>query len=274
MLRINALKYHGLIFSLLLSTQCYADVSRLQKAYPEFIQAVTEDMVIWRDGTTMPIYDGKDSKNQQEKLDNPSLFDHMDSVYYIPGISESIETWIPKSDPGRIRYEPLFRKMYGNTPEEVESHVITMYWMPKVFGMAYPLQVTTVNHVDQKLIHISNEMEMLVFQNPEYRSFLENPGGTFCWRVIANTNRLSPHSFGMTIDINPTTSDYWQWDLLKAGEPITETAALIYRNHVPHDIVSIFERYGFIWGGQWVHYDSMHFEYRPELFVTIPSEAM
>ncbi|MDD5211432.1 MAG: M15 family metallopeptidase, partial [Sulfuricurvum sp.] len=24
-------------------------------------------------------------------------------------------------------------------------------------------------------------------------------------------------------------------------------------------------KYGFIWGGRWYHYDTMHFEYRPEL---------
>ena len=30
-------------------------------------------------------------------------------------------------------------------------------------------------------------------------------------------------------------------------------------------IVEIFERHGFIWGGKWYHYDTMHFEYRPEL---------
>ena len=27
----------------------------------------------------------------------------------------------------------------------------------------------------------------------------------------------------------------------------------------------IFEKHGFIWGGRWYHYDTMHFEYRPEL---------
>jgi hypothetical protein len=29
--------------------------------------------------------------------------------------------------------------------------------------------------------------------------------------------------------------------------------------------VDIFERHGFIWGGKWGHFDTMHFEYRPEL---------
>jgi peptidoglycan LD-endopeptidase CwlK len=31
------------------------------------------------------------------------------------------------------------------------------------------------------------------------------------------------------------------------------------------EIVAIFEKHGFIWGGKWYHYDTMHFEYRPEL---------
>jgi hypothetical protein len=38
-----------------------------------------------------------------------------------------------------------------------------------------------------------------------------------------------------------------------------------YRNVIPHGIVDIFEKHGFIWGGKWYHYDTMHFEYRPEL---------
>ena len=33
------------------------------------------------------------------------------------------------------------------------------------------------------------------------------------------------------------------------------------------EVVEIFEKYGFIWGGKWYHYDTMHFEYRPELLV-------
>ncbi len=26
-----------------------------------------------------------------------------------------------------------------------------------------------------------------------------------------------------------------------------------------------FERHGFIWGAKWYHFDTMHFEYRPEI---------
>jgi hypothetical protein len=30
-------------------------------------------------------------------------------------------------------------------------------------------------------------------------------------------------------------------------------------------VVEIFERHGFVWGGRWSWFDTMHFEFRPEL---------
>jgi hypothetical protein len=30
-------------------------------------------------------------------------------------------------------------------------------------------------------------------------------------------------------------------------------------------VVQIFEDNGFIWGGKWHHFDTVHFEFRPEL---------
>ena len=38
-----------------------------------------------------------------------------------------------------------------------------------------------------------------------------------------------------------------------------------YRNRIPWEIVEVFEKHGFVWGGKWYHYDTMHFEYRPEI---------
>ena len=48
-------------------------------------------------------------------------------------------------------------------------------------------------------------------------------------------------------------SDYWRWS--KSG----------WHNRIQIEIARVFERHGFIWGGRWYHYDTMHFEYRPEL---------
>jgi len=48
---------------------------------------------------------------------------------------------------------------------------------------------------------------------------------------------------------------YWLWGPKGAA----------YRNRLPFGIVQIFEKHGFIWGGKWGHFDTMHFEYGPEL---------
>ena len=71
------------------------------------------------------------------------------------------------------------------------------------------------------------------------------------------------HSWGAAIDLNTAFSDYWRWSQSGGSVPI-------YHNRFPPEVVSIFERHGFIWGGRWSHFDTMHFEYRPELLDYFP----
>ena len=70
----------------------------------------------------------------------------------------------------------------------------------------------------------------------------------------------------MTIDIGVAKSDYWLWKNPGKGE----TARITYANRIPNEIVLIFEKHGFIWGGRWYHYDTMHFEFRPEILAANP----
>jgi peptidoglycan LD-endopeptidase CwlK len=239
-------------------------LERLKLCYPDHIMSADFDAIVWKDGTRMGLGRSDPFKTDSDKLNNPLLIDQLEQpLYYAGHICEE-----PQEDPGRIRYEPFFRKMYGDCPQEVEAHLEAIVWMPKIFGdNTYVLFVTRVNDVHKKIQVISDELEQLVLDNPEYISFLEKPGGTYCWRMIANTTRLSNHSFGMTLDINAKNSNYWQWDLQSESRPVTEDEKCLYRNSVPWEIVEIFEKQGFIWGGKWYHYDTMHFEYRPELII-------
>jgi hypothetical protein len=88
--------------------------------------------------------------------------------------------------------------------------------------------------------------------------YLVPSAGTYNCRPIANTNRLSVHAFGAAIDINTQFSDYWEWSKGPGGSSK-------WRNRIPGEIGEVFERHGFIWGAKWYHFDTMHFEYRPEL---------
>jgi len=54
---------------------------------------------------------------------------------------------------------------------------------------------------------------------------------------------------------------YWRWD--KKGATRTFPKEILLDPKL-NQVVDIFERNGFIWGGKWWHYDSSHFEYRPD----------
>jgi peptidoglycan L-alanyl-D-glutamate endopeptidase CwlK len=249
-----------------------------KRAYPDFIKAIDGDCIIWQDGTKMPISDGKESSRTfQDRLDNTTLLDQV-SIPYIVG-PEYKSTVLQKDyDSGRLRNNNFFKKMYGSTAKEVQKNLVTITWLPKSFEKKYKIQVTKINGIAEKLQHISQELDQLVSQKPNMAEYLKEPGGIFCWRMIAGTDRPSAHSFGMTIDINVENSNYWLWDYKKeraipAGVNIQEKDVdnekfPLYRNMIPWEIVEIFEKNGFIWGGKWNHYDTMHFEYRPELITS------
>lgn len=254
-----------MMFMLCFGAHAQASIQCLKQAYPDQVQKVTAYRLTWKDGSTLLMQDGKRHKTTQERLDDPDLLDQVTGEVYEKGIPAEDVHYSPAGDPGRIRYEPFFKKMYGETQDEVEHHLVTIFWMPHVFGFQYPLLVTTINGVNSAFEALSRDLEAWVGQHPEDLPFLVDPVGTYNWRKIANTNRQSMHSFGMTIDLRSALTEYWQTDLTRAGRPISEDESLIYHNSLPWGIVRIFEAHGFIWGGKWKHYDTQHFEYRPEL---------
>lgn len=249
-----------------------------KRAYPGFIKATDGDYIIWHDGTKMPVSDGKEStRTFQERLDNATLLDQV-SIPYLVGSEYKSAVSQRNYDPGRLRNSNFFKKMYGSTEEEVQKNLVTINWLPQTFQKKYEIRVTKINGVAKKLQHISQELDQLVSKKPNMAKYLKNPGGTFCWRMIDGTDRPSAHSFGMTIDINVEQSHYWLWDYKKEQaiptvnikeKDIDNNKFPLYRNTIPLEIVEIFEKNGFIWGGKWYHYDTMHFEYRPELITNI-----
>lgn len=95
---------------------------------------------------------------------------------------------------------------------------------------------------------------------PHLQKYLTQ-ASTFYWRKVRGANRQSAHSYGIAIDINTSNSDYWLWKY--PGKH--ETDKIGYQNRIPLEVVRVFEKYGFVWGGRWYHFDTMHFEYRPEI---------
>jgi D-alanyl-D-alanine carboxypeptidase len=235
-----------------LSPQAVEAAQKLIDAYPDFLDRVDGGMLVWKDGTQMPIDDHKPGKKPSEVLERPDLKDQFAQAYVLgkPDASPAVD-W----DPGRARFDPLFRKMYGDCKKGgVVDKLVAVPWLPLHHGGS--VRVSPVNGLANHLEAVSEELDKLPDADMRY---MIPTAGTFTCRVIAGTDRTSMHAYGAAIDLNTAHADYWR------NAKADASGRLAYRNAIPFEIVDAFERHGFIWGGKWYHYDTMHFEYRPEL---------
>ncbi|RRD02827.1 M15 family peptidase [Prevotella sp. OH937_COT-195] len=218
----------------------------LIEAYPDFIEGYRDNKIVFKDGSEM-IYDDGREKSFEQKLDDADIEDMFSFRY-------EMDTWIPgfQQDAGRSRNEALFKKMYGKSAAEVRKHLVKVPW----FGQN--VLFTTVNGAAEHLKAVRDELA----KHPGLKAYFKSEG-SFYWRQVRGAKRQSAHSYGMTIDIGGSYKTYWLW--AKSGA--RETDKIPYKNKMPHEIVEIFEKHGFIWGGRWYHYDTMHFEYRPEILL-------
>lgn len=228
----------------ILNNKCVPTYARkLLQAYPEQKMRYADNRIFFPDGTSI-IYDDQKKKDFTTMLDNSDIED----MFTVPYDTVSKPKYL--ADAGRSRCEALFMKMYGASAEAVRKNLVPIEW----FGQK--VLFTQVNNADKQLRKVAAELEKL----PNIQKYLKS-SGTFYWRKVRGANRQSAHSYGIAFDIGIDYSNYWLW----TNPGAKETDKIKYVNRMPMEIVRIFERHGFIWGGRWYHYDTMHFEYRPEL---------
>jgi hypothetical protein len=225
-------------------------LDRLVAAYPDALAGHGAATLRWRDGTIMPVSGESGDATFADRLRHASIVDQLLLTYPRGALAKPPAI---DDDPGRLRNTAFFTKMYGDCRNgEVAPHLVALDWLPKTWGK--PIRITAVNGVAAQLGAVSAELDAL----PQAVKRAAYPiAGTYNCRAVADTGAPSPHGYGIAIDLNTAFSDYWYW------EP--HGGAIRYRNRMPEPIVAIFEKHGFIWGGKWYHFDTMHFEYRPEL---------
>lgn len=217
---------------------------RLMKSYPDYVKSYKDGKLLLSDGTDI-VYDSGKEKSFLEKLDNAEPVDIFAWEY---NTSKSQPDYC--EDPGRSRCERLFKLMYGSTSAQVQKHLVPVDW----FGTT--VKFSSVNGAADSLRAVSRDIK----NNQQLMAYTKT-AGTFLWRKVSGSERLSTHSYGIAIDIAVAKSNYWKWD----HKNKSETDQIQYKNQIPLELVKIFETHGFIWGGRWYHYDTMHFEFRPEL---------
>lgn len=134
------------------------------------------------------------------------------------------------------------------------------------FGTAtrvHPIVVEPLSRVEERI-----RQAMLVHE--ETRVFIRELHAVhgYNWRDIAGTPRRSYHSYGIAVDLLPRSYQrryaYWRW-AVDSGVEEWWNIPLEDRWSVPLPVLEAFEAEGFIWGGKWLSFDNIHFEYRPEI---------
>ncbi|HSQ65938.1 MAG TPA: M15 family metallopeptidase [Polyangiaceae bacterium] len=204
--------------------------------------------LVLADGTTIPYDDGRAHKSLDERFDSPDVRDLYELTYPTGAIQPVTEV---DFDPGRIRIDALMFATYGKTAREVQSALVPVLVGGKVFMVH--------RKIAEPLRRVAARVASAMKEDASLARFFDSPGGTFNWRRIAGTDTLSMHSWGIAIDLDTGRSNYWR------NETTREDAPVHWKNHYPPSLVDAFEAEGFVWGGRWYHFDTMHFEYRPEL---------
>lgn len=161
----------------------------------------------------------------------------------------------------RIETRGVFDRLFGMPPEESAEKEQNSFWQDNIeavtiVGFGKNLDQTHTLHIHKELIPTVQRLfeHLLKFNKklpPEHRYYLQADEQTHGWdhrydRESNGTKTLSPHAWGIAIDLNKHENGGDSWS-------------------IPRWVVKLFESYGFRWGGFGFNHvgdkEPDHFEY-------------
>ena len=144
-----------------------------------------------------------------------------------------------------------------------EEKIKTLSFLGRPVNMHEAL-LETLGRVEERLLRKAEG-------NPELAAYIDSivQIAGYNWRNIASSSNRSLHAYGIALDFLPTSYNreqvYWLW----ARTSGLRWHSLPYEERFmpPPAFVRAFEQEGFIWGGKWLYFDTIHFEYRPEILI-------
>ena len=165
------------------------------------------------------------------------------------------------SDEG-LRFNDFLDTLYDvSSLAEAERTMQSVEFLGKWIRV-HPFMVAPLEHVEAQI-------RKSMLDDPRVKSYVAGLDSVhaYNWRNIAGTMRRSYHSYGVAIDLVPASYGgkwaYWLW-AAESGVDEWWKLPLSERVSVPQAVIDAFESEGFVWGGKWLFFDNLHFEFRPE----------
>ncbi len=181
---------------------------------------------------------------------------------------------------GVSKWQDCMLSTYGNSKSEVERNLVTITHN----GQSYKVHKLALESFEKAFTQIST--------TTTYDTTRSTAGGTYNWRCNKNSpGKLSPHAFGVAIDVNPDTNINCPRSCREGGScqyciggGSHENCVTICQNglhgeselerisngqhDLPPEVIEAFQINNFDWGGRWKGvYDYMHFHYRGACYI-------
>jgi flavodoxin len=175
----------------------------------------------------------------------------------------SYRAYRPVVNPGAVR-SPFFETLWqARTRAEAFAHQQWINFLGR--------QVRIHEYIAAPMGRVEARIQELAKSDPEIPGWLNNLASItgWNWRNVAGSENRSFHAYGIAVDLlmkaQAGMETYWQWTAAKGID--WRTVPVDKRQNPPVAVIRAFEEQGFIWGGRWSRYDTMHFEYHPELLI-------
>lgn len=210
--------------------------------------------------------------------DLPNKDDYLNFLFYNYSLGELPR--LPEASEERTReIEENFRKRINRRETVNDKFLNTLYdgyssrTMIKNITNMSVLGYRTQLHgfIAKPLANANAEILAISQTNAEVKNYLSSLKSVsgYLWRAISKSSSRSYHSYGAAFDTLARNygrkQTYWAWT--RVNNKNWYAVPYEDRWHPPEEVIKIFEKHGFIWGGKWNNYDTIHFEYRPELII-------
>ncbi len=252
----------------------------LYEAYPDRITErairdgewslrVGERWFAWSDGRLLP----EAKRDRIEEYSPIRFYDYRLGEHEAPDFDEEFvemmrmryagdgpgdEIWIERG-----RHQAFYEALYGVSSLQEADRAMRRTTFLGFSVRVHPMLIEPLRRVEAD-IHASSDGDASV--SAFIRNIRQISG--FYWRDIFGSASRSFHSYGTAVDLLPRNwlggFGYWRW-AQQSGIVEWWSLPLHRRFTVPQPVVDAFERHGFVWGGKWIGFDPIHFEYRPEV---------
>jgi hypothetical protein len=193
--------------------------------------------------------------------------------------AENLPPWREPGPEEAVRFRDLAARRQQHPPKR-SQHFYDALWRARTREESYErlksirfLGKTVLVHyaIMEELALVEERIFAEAATNSQVRQWINSLDtlDAWNWRSIADTQSRSFHAYGAALDLLPKSTGkletYWLWTARTQSE--WWRTSYEKRFHPPEPVIRAFEAYGFIWGGKWLFYDTMHFEYRPEILV-------